>query len=249
MSRQESATNHFILSNCLQKCLAAVSISICFLQTGRTRRNCHANSRFKNKRARWHRISKNEGRGKKKKANLTQNSGHRCRDDARSLHRCPSASPFPLANPRLTPESDDTVYSAKTPPRLTSRHGEKDVPVCLVTSQTSWFGSLPSNTPVMLLFKKLPVHHKHPPFYVPRLRRERKERNQPSLKHKLTALSRLTWHQRSDVPDIALNFHNKVTPQLLVTQWDHSSENLLKYSWICAEWCSKSTPELKLILF
>lgn len=76
----------------------------------------------------------------------------------------------------------------------------------------------PIQHPVMLLFKKLPVHHKHPPFYVPRLRRKRKERNQPSLKHKLTALSRLTWHQRSDVPDIALNFHNKVTPQLLVTQ-------------------------------
>lgn len=81
----------------------------------------------------------------------------------------------------------------------------------------------PIQHPVMLLFKKLPVHHKHPPFYVPRLRRNRKERNQPSLKHMLTALSRLTWHQRNDVPDIALNFHNKVTPQLLVTQWDHSS--------------------------
>lgn len=80
----------------------------------------------------------------------------------------------------------------------------------------------PIQHPVMLLFKKLPVHHKHPPFYVPRLRRKGKERNQPSLKHKLTALSRLTWHQRSDVPDVALNFHNKVTPQLLVTQWDHS---------------------------
>lgn len=76
----------------------------------------------------------------------------------------------------------------------------------------------PIQHPVMLLFKKLPVHHKHPPFYVPRLRRKGKERNQPSLKHKLTALSRLTWHQRSNVPDVALNFHNKVTPQLLVTQ-------------------------------
>lgn len=72
----------------------------------------------------------------------------------------------------------------------------------------------PLQHPVMLHVKKLPVHHKHPAFYVPRLRGERKERDQSSLKHKLTALRRLTLHQRRDVPDTQLNFHNKVTPPL-----------------------------------
>lgn len=95
------------------------------------------------------------------------------------------------------------------------------------------FQNPPIRHPVMLLFKKLPVHHRHPPFYVPRPRGKEKERNQPSLKHKLTALSRLTWHQRSDVPDVALNFHNRVTPQLLVTQRDHvapkTSGNILAF--------------------
>lgn len=90
----------------------------------------------------------------------------------------------------------------------------------------------PIQHPVMLLFKKLPVHHKHPPFMFPAWEGRGKERNHHSLKHKLTALNRLTWHQRSNVPHVALNEHNKVTQLSSLARWDCGTKTLLNCSWI-----------------
>lgn len=165
----------------------------------------------------WAKVQEN----KEKKPNLTQKSGQHGRDAA---HSAPLSLHF--SPPLRILASLGRVMILSTLLRLPlldiSTRGEGCS--CLSRHITAVLIRIPPiQHPVMLLFKKLPVHHKHPPFYVPRLRRKGKERNQPSLKHKLTALSRLTWHQRSDVPDVALNFHNKVTPQLLVTQWDHGS--------------------------
>lgn len=119
----------------------------------------------------------------------------------------------PCASPG---KGDDTVYFP--PPSLslfdTLTPGEGYVPVCLVTSQTSWFGSLPSNTLWCFTLKSCPSIINILPFMFPAWEGERKERNQSSLKHKLTALRRLTLHQRGDVPDTHLNFHNKVMPRL-----------------------------------
>lgn len=184
-------------------------------------------------------------RQERKKANLTQKSGHRGREDARSA-LLSLLSPPPL----WILASLWRVMILSTLLRLPlldiSTWGEGCS--CLSRHITDVLIPIPPiQHPVMLLLKKLPVHHKHPPFYVPRPRRERKERNQPSLKHKLTALSRLTWHQRRDVPDVALNFHNKVTPQLLVTPWDHAAP---KTYWNIPEFVlqCKSTLELTLRL-
>lgn len=110
-------------------------------------------------------------------------------------------------------ESDDTVYFLRLSLFDTSTRGEGcSCLSCHITDVLIWIP--PIQHPVTLHVKKLPVHHKHPAFYVPRLRGERKERNQTPLKYKLTALRRLTLHQRRDVPDTHMNFHNKVTPRL-----------------------------------
>lgn len=113
---------------------------------------------------------------------------------------------LPPAHSRLTPGEWWYCLLCWDSLRLTSRHGEKDVPVCPVTSQPSRSQSLPSDTAVILPFQKLPVHHKHPPLLCSPPERERRKRGiSPSAKRELTALSRLTWHHRRDVPDAALN--------------------------------------------
>lgn len=136
-----------------------------------------------------------------------------------ALHHCPSTLLLPGEFSPLFRKQWYCLLSWDSP-RLTSRHEEEDVLVCLVTSDVL-IRIPPIQHPVMLHFKKLPVHHKHIlPFMFPAWERKRGNgRSQPSLKHKLTALSRLTY-QKKDVPDIHLNFCDKVTPQLWVTLWD-----------------------------
>ncbi|KAK5902592.1 hypothetical protein CesoFtcFv8_007832 [Champsocephalus esox] len=126
----------------------------------------------------------------KKKPNLTQKSGPHGGDAARSA---PLSLHFSL--PQRILASPRRVMILSTLLRLPlldiSTRGEGCS--CLSRHITAVLIRIPPiQHPVMLLFKKLPVHHKHPPFYVPRLRGKGKERNQPSLKHELTALSRLT---------------------------------------------------------
>lgn len=138
----------------------------------------------------WARQEGTSQRYRRKRPKLTQTSGQRAaRSAPPSLCSSPPLPILPslgramiLSTPLRLPPPLDTSTREEGCSRP-SRH----ITAVLIRIP-------PIQHPVMLLFKKLPVHHKHPPFYVPPPEREGgKERNQPSLKHKLTALSRLTW--------------------------------------------------------
>lgn len=125
--------------------------------------------------AKYQRISKRAGQ-QRKKPNLTLKLGQHCRDDARSAPLSLHFSP-----PLRILASLGRVMILSTLLRLPlldiSTRGEGCS--CLSRHITAVLIRIPPiQHPVMLLFKKLPVHHKHPPFYVPRLRGKGKERNQ-----------------------------------------------------------------------
>lgn len=78
--------------------------------------------------------------------------------------------------------------------------------------------SHPTPCDASLLKKKSPVHHKHPPplYSLPE---EEGEREESALCQAQSWQRRADWRdiKRRNVPDVPLNFHNKVTPQLQAT--------------------------------
>lgn len=105
-----------------------------------------------------------------------------------ALHHRPFA---PLLPCQFFPHLGERWYCRlrwDSPPRLTPRHEKKDAPVRLVTSQPSWFGSLPSNTLWCFSLKSCPSIINILPFMFPRLRGR-------GGKREISPLSNTSWQR------------------------------------------------------